>query len=64
MKNNLTRMVESRGKRIRMMATSATRNEELKRKLQPKYEIPIYVCHKTKFQGVSFQYQLIQLKFD
>ncbi len=35
-------MVESRGKRILMMAASATRIEELWRKLQLKYEIPIY----------------------
>ncbi len=33
-------MAVSRGKRILMMAASATRNEELWGKLQPKYEIP------------------------
>ncbi len=45
-------MAESGGKRILMMAASTTRNEELPRKLQLKYEIPIYLCHKSKFQGV------------
>ncbi len=54
-------MAESRGKRILMMAASATRNEELPQKLQLKYKIPIYLCHKIKFLEVSFQYQLIQL---
>ncbi len=34
-------MAESSGKRILMMAVSATRNEEWQ-KLQLKYEIPIY----------------------
>ncbi len=54
-------MAKSRGKKILMMAASATRNEELQRKLLLKYEIPIYLCHKTKFKELSFQYQLIQL---
>ncbi len=35
-------MAESSGKRILKMAASATGNEELWRKLQLKYEIPIY----------------------
>ncbi len=54
-------MVGSGGKRILKMAASATRNEEHWRKLQLTYEIPVYLRHRTKFQEVSFQYQLIQL---
>ncbi len=57
-------MAESSGKRVLMMAASATRNEELQRKLQLKYVRNTYIGHKTKFQEVSFQYQLIQLKFN
>ncbi len=40
-------MTESRGKRILIMAASATRNEKLPQKLQLKYEIRTYLCHKT-----------------